>query len=61
MTVQAVITADNHPGPSAIGLGAARLKRKEEHLHCFDEMVEYTRRSRPELFLSAAVGRHHKA
>jgi len=51
MTIQAIITADNHLDPSALNFGAARLKRKEDHLRCFEEVVEYAKKNRPQLLL----------
>ncbi len=51
MTVQAVITADNHLDPSAMNFGAARFERKKDHLRCFEEVVEYAKKNRPDLFL----------
>lgn len=51
MTVQAVLTSDNHLDPTAINFGSARLQRKKDHTKAFEEVVTYARETKPDLFL----------
>ncbi len=51
MSVQIVLTADNHLDPIAAGFGPNRMRRREDHLKCFGEVAEFALRERPDLFL----------
>lgn len=51
MTVRAILTADNHLDPTAINFGPERYQRKEDFLKCFNEMVEFAKAEKPDLFL----------
>jgi DNA repair protein SbcD/Mre11 len=51
LTVQAVLTSDNHMDPTAISFGTARLQRKKDHTRAFEEVVGYARETKPDLFL----------
>ena len=51
MTVSAILTADNHLDPTAFNFGPDRFQRKKDHLKCFEEVVDYAKKERPELFL----------
>ncbi len=51
VTIQAVLTSDNHLDPSAISFGSARLERKKDHLRCFEEVIEYAKKNKPDIFL----------
>lgn len=53
MTLQVVLTSDNHLDPVAAHYGAMRWERKKDHLRCFEEVVEYVQKNRPDLFLIA--------
>ncbi len=37
--------------PSAVIFGSARLDRKKDHLRCLEEVVEYAKKNKPDLFL----------
>jgi exonuclease SbcD len=51
LNVRAIITADNHLDPTALNFGPDRFERKKDHLKCFEEMVDYATKERPELLL----------
>lgn len=51
MTVQAILTADNHLDPTAVNFGPRRFDRREDHLHCFTEVMEYAKKERPDIVL----------
>ena len=51
MTVQAILTSDNHLDPTAINFGTARIERKKDHTRAFEEVVQYARKNKPDLFL----------
>jgi DNA repair exonuclease SbcCD nuclease subunit len=51
LSVQAILTADNHLDPTAAGFGPNRMRRREDHLRCFMEVAEYALRERPDLLL----------
>jgi len=51
MTVQAILTADNHLDPIAANFGPNRMRRREDHLRCFKEVAEYALKERPDLLL----------
>jgi len=50
MSVQAILTADNHLDPTAVNFGPNRFQRRRDHLQCFEEAVEYAKKERPDLF-----------
>ena len=51
MKVRAIITADTHLDPIAANFGPERFERKGDHLKCFEELVDYAKKERPELLL----------
>ena len=51
MNVRAIITADNHLDPTAYNFGPDRWRRKDDFLKCFEEMVDYAKREKPDLML----------
>jgi DNA repair exonuclease SbcCD nuclease subunit len=51
VTVRAILTADNHLDPTAINFGPEKYQRKEDFLKCFNEMIEYAKKEKPDLFL----------
>lgn len=53
MNVQVIITADNHLDPPATMFGAKRFERKRDHLRCFEEVMEYAKKEKPDLLLLA--------
>jgi len=53
MSIQAIITADNHLDPPATSFGIRRFERKRDHLRCFEEVIEHARKNRPDLLLMA--------
>jgi exonuclease SbcD len=56
MTVQILLTADNHLDPPASMFGPRRFERRQDHLRCFQEAIEYAMDNRPDfLFLAGDV------
>ena len=53
MTIQVLLTADNHLDPPASSFGAKRFERRRDHLRCFEEVIEYAKKNRPDLMLLA--------
>lgn len=53
MTIQVLLTGDNHLDPPAILFGPKRSERRADHLRCFEEMIDYAKRNRPDLLLLA--------
>ncbi len=51
MTVQVLLTADNHLDPSAVQYGPKRFERKRDFQRCFDVLVSFALDNRPDLFL----------
>ncbi len=51
MSIKAILTADNHLDPTAVNFGADRFQRKLDHLRCFEEVVEYAEKERPDILL----------
>ncbi|MEM2882669.1 MAG: DNA repair exonuclease [Candidatus Bathyarchaeia archaeon] len=51
MSAQLVLTADNHLDPVAAGFGPNRMRRREDHLRCFEEVAEFALMERPDLLL----------
>jgi DNA repair exonuclease SbcCD nuclease subunit len=51
MSIQALITADNHLDPSATIFGHRRYDRRRDHLLCFEEVVKYAELNRPDILL----------
>ena len=53
MTVQILLTADNHLDPPASSFGPRRFERRQDHLKCFEEVIDYAAENRPDLVLLA--------
>jgi exonuclease SbcD len=53
MTVQILLTADNHLDPPASMFGPRRFERRRDHLRCFEEAIEHAKANRPDLLLLA--------
>ena len=53
MTVQILLTADNHLEPPASSFGSKRFERRRDFLRCFEEAIEYAKRNRPDFVLLA--------
>jgi DNA repair exonuclease SbcCD nuclease subunit len=53
MTIQLILTGDNHLDPPAILFGPKRFERRADHLRCFEEVIEYAKRNKPDLVLLA--------
>ena len=49
--MRAILTADNHLDPTALIFGPDRFQRKRDHMKCFEEVVDYAKKEKPELFL----------
>ncbi|MBS7623428.1 exonuclease SbcCD subunit D [Candidatus Bathyarchaeota archaeon] len=53
MSVQALVTADNHLDPTAAGFSYRRYDRRRDHLLCFEEVMKYAEQNRPDILLVA--------
>lgn len=53
MSIQVVLTSDNHLDPAAVMYGARRYERKQDFVRCFDTVIEYALKNKPDLFLVA--------
>jgi exonuclease SbcD len=53
LTVQILLTADNHLDPPASNFGPRRFERRHDHLKCFEEAIEYAKLNRPDFLLLA--------
>lgn len=53
MSVQILLTADNHLDPPAVSFGPKRFERRRDHLRCFEEAIEFAKQNRPDFFLLA--------
>jgi exonuclease SbcD len=53
LTVQILLTADNHLDPPATSFGPRRFERRRDHLRCFEEAIEYAKSNRPDFLLLA--------
>lgn len=53
MTVQILLTADNHLDPPASIFGPKRFERRRDHLRCFEEAIQYAKDNRPDFLLLA--------
>ena len=51
MTVQVLLTADNHLDPSAIQYGPKRFERKRDFQRCFEILVSFALDNKPDLLL----------
>jgi len=51
LSVQVLITADNHLDISAAMYGPKRFDRKEDFARCFEATVEYALKERPDIYL----------
>lgn len=49
--MRAILTADNHLDTTALNFGPDRFQRKRDHLKCFEEVVDYAKKEKPDLFL----------
>ncbi|HXZ97913.1 MAG TPA: exonuclease SbcCD subunit D [Candidatus Acidoferrum sp.] len=53
MSIQILLTADNHLDPPAASFGPRRFERRQDHLKCFEEVIEYATKNRPDFLLLA--------
>jgi DNA repair exonuclease SbcCD nuclease subunit len=53
LTIQILLTADNHLDPPASNFGPRRFERRRDHLRCFEEAIEYAMDNRPDFMLLA--------
>lgn len=51
MSVQILLTADNHLDPPVTQFGPKRMQRKADYLRSFETTVDYALENRPDLFL----------
>jgi len=51
LSVQVLLTADNHLDISAAMYGPKRFERKEDFARCFESTVEYALKERPDIYL----------
>ncbi len=51
MTIQVLLTADNHLDPSAVQFGPKRFDRKRDFQRCFEVLVNFAIENRPDLLL----------
>lgn len=51
MTIQVLITGDNHLDPPARAFGPRLYERKKDFLRCFEAAVGYALENRPDIFL----------
>jgi len=51
LSVQVVVTADNHLDISAAMYGPKRFERKEDFARCFEATVEYALKEKPDIYL----------
>ncbi len=51
MTIQVLLTADNHLDPSAVQYGPKRLERKRDFQRCFESLVNFAMDNRPDFLL----------
>ncbi|RLG67160.1 MAG: DNA repair exonuclease, partial [Methanobacteriota archaeon] len=51
MTIQILLTADNHLDPPARAFGPRTYERKKDFLRCFEAAVNYALENKPDLFL----------
>ena len=51
MSVQVLLTADNHLDISAAMYGLKRFERKEDFARCFEATVEYALKEKPDIYL----------
>jgi exonuclease SbcD len=53
LTVQILLTGDNHLDPPATSFGPRRFERRRDHLRAFEEAIEYAKNNRPDFLLLA--------
>jgi exonuclease SbcD len=53
LSIQVVLTSDNHLDPAAVMYGPRRYERKQDFVRCFDTVIEYALKNKPDLFLVA--------
>lgn len=51
MSIQILVTSDNHLDPPAVYFGPRRSERRNDHLRCFEEVIEYAKANKPDLLL----------
>jgi len=51
LSIQVLLTADNHLDISAVMYGPKRLERKEDFARCFETTVEYALKEKPDIYL----------
>ena len=51
MTVQVLLTADNHLDPSAVQYGPKRFERKRDFQRCFETLVTFALENKPDILL----------
>jgi exonuclease SbcD len=51
MSIQILLTADNHLDPPAASFGPKRFERRRDHLRCFEEAIDFAKRNRPDFVL----------
>jgi len=51
LSVQVLLTADNHLDPPVTQFGPKRMQRKADYLRCFETAISYALENRPDLFL----------
>ncbi len=51
MTIQVLLTADNHLDPSAVQYGPKRFERKRDFQRCFEALVNFALENRPDFLL----------
>jgi exonuclease SbcD len=51
VTIQILLSADNHLDPPGISFGSKRFERRLDYLRCFEEVIEYAKHNRPNLLL----------
>lgn len=51
MTIQLLLTADNHLDPSAVQYGPKRFERKRDFQQCFEILVNFALENKPDLLL----------
>jgi len=59
LSVQLLLTADNHLDPPALMYGPRRYERKQDYIRSFNFTVDYALKNRPDLFLVAGDLFHH--
>jgi exonuclease SbcD len=53
VSIQVLLTADNHLDPSAATFGVKRLERKADFLRSFESVIEYAVQNKPDIMIIA--------